>query len=174
MLVPSFRPSQAPWSARCRLEHFSIWYDMEGPLPVYFHRLRSRKFSTSARAGSQRATERWAGQGSAGFRGHGSVGRRAHGCVLKGWAAKTGYWGAVSPSPPPMSLAEGPCCPATPADLHQPCPPNAHRRQPYASWPRQCSQLGRDRTSRRAPALSLSPSLRAACVCPPCCLHAPV
>ena len=97
MLVPSFRPSQAPWSARCGLEQRSIWYDLEGPLPVYFHRLRSRKFSTIARAGSQRATERWAGQGSAGFRGHGSVGRRAHGYVLKAWTAKTGYWGAVSP-----------------------------------------------------------------------------
>jgi hypothetical protein len=54
VLVPSFRPSHAPWATRCGLEHFSIWYDLEQPWPVYFHRLRSCKFSMGASAGWQR------------------------------------------------------------------------------------------------------------------------
>jgi hypothetical protein len=82
VVVPSFRPSHAPWTTPAGpLEHTSQFGTME---PCPFTDCGLVNLGWALAQGSRRATERWARQGSARCSVPGRVGRRAHGGVYYG------------------------------------------------------------------------------------------
>jgi hypothetical protein len=126
------------------LEHFSIWYDLEQPCRCTLTDCGLVNLVKGASAAWQRASE-------------GRADRQLR-------ARKRRAGGVLKPKRPTEERCLVPCrVPTNPAPLRPCC---AHHRQPDS--PMTLGPVGDSFTEpHAAPGLSLSPSLRAACVCPP-------
>jgi hypothetical protein len=152
VLVPSFRPLACTLGYAMHARAFLNLVRFGATLPVYFDRLRSCKFSMGASAAWQRASE---GRADRQLRAR----KRRAGRVLK-------------PKRPTEERCLVPCrVPTNPAPLLPCC---AHHRRRLPDSPMTLGPVGDSITEpHAAPGLSLSPSLRAACVCsvcPPACV----